>query len=227
MDKKIVAIIPARGGSKGIPRKNIKDLAGKPMIAYIIESVKKVPDIERVIITTEDDEIAQVAKKYGAEVPFKRPTELAEDEVATLPVLQHALEYLEKEEKYVPDYVLLVYPTSPLLSSKRIQEAVDICKKRNSDSVVSGIYDKGHYWIEVEGGWERVYPKKLENRQWSKPLFKENGAIYLSKSEVLKKQLVADKADILIMNADENVDVDHIEDFEKVQKILESKNVKA
>ena len=117
MDKKIIAIIPARGGSKGIPRKNIKDLAGKPMISYIIESVKNIPDIERVIVTTEDDEIAEVAKKYGAEVPFKRPAELAEDEVATLPVLQHALEYLEKEEKYIPDYVLLVYPTSPLLSS--------------------------------------------------------------------------------------------------------------
>ncbi len=222
MDKKIIAIIPARGGSKGIPRKNVKDLAGKPMIAYIIESVKQARGIDRVIVSTEDDEIAMISKEYGAEVPFIRPKELAEDEVATLPVLQHALEWLETNENYVPDYVLLVYPTSPLLKSIRIQEAIDMCLKKNSDSVVSVHYDKGQYLTEVEGGWARLYPVKIANRQWMKPLAKINGAIFITRAEILKRQLLADKMDILVMDPEENVDVDHIEDFEKVESILKN-----
>lgn len=222
MDKKIIAIIPARGGSKGIPRKNVKDLAGKPMISYIIESVKKTEGIDRVIVSTEDEEIARVSKEYGAEVPFIRPSELAEDEIATLPVLQHALEWLEKNENYIPDYVLLVYPTSPLLKTERIREAIDLCLKLNSDSVVSVHYDKGQYLVEVEGGWSRLYPTKIANRQWMKPLAKINGAIFLTRAEILKRQPVADKIDILVMDKEENIDVDHIEDFEKVELILKN-----
>jgi len=186
MDKKIVAIIPARGGSKVIPRKNVKDLAGKPMIAYIIESALKVKGLDRVIVSTEDKEIAEVAKKYGASVPFIRPAELAGDDVLTLPVLLHAIEYLDKEENYKPDYVLLIYPTSPLLNYQRMQEAIDLALVRNSDSVVSGYLDRKHYWQEVEGGWARFYPIKLTDRQHTNPLFKENGAIYLTKTEILK-----------------------------------------
>ncbi len=223
MIKKIMAVIPARGGSKGVPRKNIKDLAGKPMIAYIIESALKVKGLDRVIVSTEDAEIAAVAKKYGAEVPFIRPKELAEDNVLTLPVLQHAVEYLNKEENYQPDYVLLIYPTSPLLSSPRIQEAVDLALARNSDSVMSGYLDRKHYWQEVEGGWVRLYPTKLADRQHTEPLFKENGAIYLTKTEILKKQIVADKADIVIMDPEENIDVDELADFEKVEQIIRNK----
>lgn len=222
MKKKIVAIIPARGGSKGIPRKNIKDLAGKPMIAYIIETVKKVKDIDRIIVSTEDEEIAVVVKKCGAEVPFLRPVELSGDNVATLPVLQHAVKYLLENENYQPDYVLLVYPTSPLLSSTRIQEAIDLCLNNDSDSVISGTYDKGHYWVETKDGWKRIYPTQLENRQLSKPLFKENGAIYLTRLSILDKQLVADVSDILIMDNGENIDVDEIEDFMKVKSILKN-----
>ncbi len=219
-NKKIAVVIPARGGSKGIPRKNIKLLAGKPMIAYIIESAKKVKGIDRVIVSTEDKEIAEVAKKYGAEVPFIRPMELATDEVATLPVLQHAIKELKSKEGYIPDYVLLVYPTSPLLKSERIQQAVNMALEHDADSVVSGTYDKGHYWVEVEGGYERLYPRKLENRQLTKPLFKENGAIYLTRTNILMRQVVADKILPLFMNSDENVDVDDMADFNRVEGIL-------
>ena len=224
MNKKIIAIIPARGGSKGIPRKNIKDLAGKPMIAYIIESVKKVQGVDRVIVSTEDEEIYRVAKKYGAEAPFMRPIELAQDEVATLPVLRHAVKYLLENENYSPDYVLLVYPTSPLLKAERIQEIIDLGLEKNSDSVISGTYDKGHYWIESDGGWERLYPTELRNRQLAKSLFKENGAIYLIRTSILEKQLVADKTDIFVMDLEENIDVDTMEDFKRVEIILQKNN---
>ncbi len=223
MSKKIVVIIPARGGSKGIPRKNIKDLAGKPMIAYIIETAKSVKRLDRVIVTTEDEEIAAVARQCGAEVPFLRPSDLAEDHVATLPVLQHAIQYLKEKEQYEPDYVLLVYPTSPLLTASRIEEAIDIALARDSDSVVSGCYDYGQYFVEIEGGYERLYPKKIANRQYMKPLFKLNGAIFLIRTQVLKRQNVADKTDVLVMDPYENVDVDEPEDFEKARQILEKK----
>lgn len=218
--KKIIAIIPARGGSKGVPRKNIKLLAGHPMIGYIIASVKKVKGIDRVIVSTEDKEIAEVAKKCGAEVPFIRPMELATDEVATLPVLQHAVKELKRKEGYDPDYVLLVYPTSPLLKTERIQQAVDMALANDADSVVSGTYDKGHFWVEVEGGYERLYPRKLENRQMTKPLFKENGAIYLTRASILMRQVVADRMLPFIMDNDENIDIDYLEDFNRAEAAL-------
>ncbi|MBI2989708.1 MAG: acylneuraminate cytidylyltransferase family protein [Candidatus Magasanikbacteria bacterium] len=222
MKKTIIAIIPARAGSKGIPGKNIKELAGKPMIGYIIETVRSLSLLDRVMVSTEDEGIAAVARQYGAEVPFLRPKELAEDHVATLPVLQHAVEYLEREERYIPDYVLLVYPTSPLLSPRRIEEAVNMALSRDSDSVVSGFFDYGQYWTKVEGGYERLYPKVLTNRQEMTPLFKLNGAIFLTKTSILKKQVVADKIDVLPMEQGENVDVDEPADFEAVRKILEA-----
>jgi len=220
MNKKIIAIIPAKSVSKRIPKKNIKNLAGKPMIAYIIETALKVKLLDRVIVSTESKEIASIAKKYGAEVPFLRPKKLTRDEVPVLSVLQHVLKELEKRENYIPDYVLLLYPTSPLLKSERIEQAINIALEKNSDSVISGTYDKGHYWIEVEGGYQRFYPLKQVNSQSQTPLFKENGAIYLTKTEILKRQYVADKTDILIMEEDENIDVDYPEDFKRVEEII-------
>jgi N-acylneuraminate cytidylyltransferase/CMP-N,N'-diacetyllegionaminic acid synthase len=221
--KKIIAIIPAKGVSKRIPNKNIKDLAGQPMIAYIIKAALKSKYLDRIIVSTESEKIAKVAKKYGAEVPFKRPKELTLDHVPTLDVLRHALKELAKKENYVPEYVMLLYTTSPLLKTFRIDQAIEMAIERDSDSVFSGTYDKKHYWREVEGGYERLYPLKQVVSQLQIPLVKENGAIYLSKTEILKKQYVADKADALIMDEEENIDVDYPEDFAKVEKILSGK----
>lgn len=219
--KKVCAIIPAKAISKRLPGKNLKDLAGKPMLAYILESAKAAAGIDRVIVTTESEEIKKVAEQYGAEVPFLRPVELTEDTVTSQQVLVHALEELEKQE-YRPDYVLLLYPTSPLLKKERIEEAIRLALENNSDSVVSGTYDKGHYWIVDHDRWVRLFPKVLVNSQDQPPLFKENGAIYLTKTAILAKQLVADRANVVIMEQDENIDVDYPEDFAAVEKILRS-----
>jgi len=167
--------------------------------------------------------VAEVAKKYGAEVPFRRPAELTQDDVTTREVLQYEVDQLLRIQNYIPDYVLLLYPTSPLLKKERIQEAINIALERDSDSVFSGSYDNGHYWIEVEGGWVRLYPQKQVNSQFQVPLVVENGAIYLTKTNFLKKQYVADKADVVIMGLEENIDVDYPEDFEKVRLILAEK----
>ena len=199
-------------------------LHGHPTLAYTIAPALESGVFDSVIVSTDSEEVKKVAEQYGAEVPFIRPAALTEDQVTTREVLQHALDELEKNEGYVPDYVLLLFPTSPLLKREKIEEAIEIAIRKDSDSVVSGSLDKGHHWREVEGGWVRLYPEKQVNSQWQVPLFVENGAIYLSKSKFIKKQYVADKADIVLMERDETIDVDYPEEFAKVERLLREKN---
>ncbi len=220
---RVLTVIPARRGSKGLPLKNLRMLCGKPMMAYIIEAARQVQGIDRVMMSTEDPEIAEVARRYGAETPFLRPAHLSEDHVPTLPILQHAIDYCAREEQYHPDYVLLVYPTSPLLKPERLQQAIDLAQSTNANSVISGTYVGGHYWQRQSTGWRRLYPtaQTLGNRQQNVPLFKENGAIYLNRTEVLREQIVAEPAEILLMDPDENIDVDALEDFQRVERRMQ------
>lgn len=129
-----LAIIPARGGSKLIPKKNIVDLGGKPLISYCINATKGSKYVDRIIVTTDDDEIADISKKYGAEVPFKRPSELAQDNTPSIPVIEHAIRWLEENEKYKPDYVLLVEPTTPFIKSEQIDKAIEKLIEKKADS---------------------------------------------------------------------------------------------
>lgn len=122
----VLTIIPARGGSKGIPRKNIRDFAGYPLIAYSIAAAHQAQTVTRTIVSTDDVEIAEVAKKYGAEVPFIRPGELAQDQTTDLPVFQHALSWLSEHENYQPEVVVHLRPTSPIRPKNCIDEAVRI-----------------------------------------------------------------------------------------------------
>lgn len=221
----VLVVIPAKARSTRIPGKNLKDLCGKPMMAYIIETAKGAKGVDRVVVTTESEEIKKVAQQYGAEVPFLRPPELTSDTATSQEVLVHALNALKAQEGYEPEYVLLLYPTSPLLSRERVEQAIALAIERNADSVVSGHYDKGHYWTEDSGAWKRLYPIQLVNSQYQQPLFKENGAIYLTRTSILReqKQLLADRAHVLLMEPDENVDVDYPEDFTRVEKVLREK----
>ncbi|WP_250868560.1 cytidylyltransferase domain-containing protein [Methanococcoides seepicolus] len=223
---KTIAIIPARGGSKGIPRKNIKELCGKPLIGHIIETALNVKEIDRVIVSTEDAEIAEVAQKFGAEVPFIRPEELARDETPTLPVLQHTIKYLEENENYNPDIVVLLYTTSPLLNHERIFEGIKLLKEGNFDSVLSVVEDRGHYWIEKESNYERLYPIQLKNRQLTKSLFKENGAIYICKRDLLMEEntIVGENVGFLVMEERESVDIDEPLDFEITEILMKKYN---
>jgi N-acylneuraminate cytidylyltransferase len=120
----ILALIPARGGSKGLPRKNVMPLAGKPLIAYTIATALESATITRTIVSTDDDEIADAARGHGAEVPFMRPPQLAADESLDLEVFQHALAWLSREESYQPDLVVHLRPTNPIRRTERIDEAV-------------------------------------------------------------------------------------------------------
>lgn len=225
---KILGIIPARGGSKSIPRKNIKDLAGKPLIAWTIETAKTARVLDRVVLTTDDEEIADAGRQYGAEVPFLRPKELAEDTTPTLPVLQHAVLWLKDNENYFPDAVMLLQPTSPLRQPFHIQEAIKFFNDSGADSLVSVVETPGHfspYWAVVEdaSGWAKLFTgdpirKRIPRRQaFPQKTYAHNGAIYLFKTELLfhptEPSLYGDKVKLYPMDSKFSVNIDHPEDW--------------
>lgn len=153
--REILAIIPARGGSKSIPRKNIKLLGSKPLITYSIEAGLMAKKVGRVVVSTDDEEIANVARKFGAEVPFMRPKKLGEDNIPDLPVFQHTLKWLKEHENYVPDIVVQLRPTSPFRPPRLIDETIDILLKNDLADSVRGVIVSGQnpykMWNIVKG----------------------------------------------------------------------------
>ncbi|MBE0696151.1 MAG: acylneuraminate cytidylyltransferase family protein, partial [Anaerolineaceae bacterium] len=140
---KVLAVIPARGGSKGIPHKNIRSFAGHPLIAYSIEAALRSSMVNRVIVSTDDEEIAEVARQYGAEVPFLRPAEIAQDQTLDLPVFKHALAWLAEKENYSPDLVVQLRPTSPVRPPGLVDEAVLLLLNNPQADSVRGIVPAG------------------------------------------------------------------------------------
>ena len=132
-----LGVIPARGASKSIPRKNLALLCGRPLITYAFQAAKDSRFLHRVVLSTDDEDIAELGQRHGIEVPFLRPAELARDDTPTLPVIQHAVRFLEKAENYRPDYVAILQPTSPLRRGCHIDEALQLLAQGGADSVVS------------------------------------------------------------------------------------------
>lgn len=143
MVAEVLALIPARGGSKGIPRKNIRPFAGHPLIAYSIAAARQAKTVTRVILTTDDEEIAAVGRQYGAETPFLRPAELAEDATLDLPVFQHALTWLAEHENYRPELVIQLRPTSPVRPVGLVDEAVRLLQAHPEADSVRGVVPAG------------------------------------------------------------------------------------
>lgn len=152
----VLAIIPARGGSKSIPRKNIKPFAGHPLIAYSIAAALQAEKVSRVIVSTDDPEIASVAREYGAEIPFRRPAELAQDSTPDLPVFKHALAWLEEHENYRPDLVVQLRPTTPVRPPNLIDSAIDLMLEHPEADSVRGVVPSGQnpykMWRITEDG---------------------------------------------------------------------------
>lgn len=139
----VLAVIPARGGSKGIPRKNIKLFAGYPLISYSIAAALQSQSVTRVIVSTDDEEIAAVARQFGAETPFIRPPELAQDQTTDLPVFEHALKWLKDNDNYSPDLVIQLRPTSPIRPRQCVDEAVALLQKHPEADSVRGVVPSG------------------------------------------------------------------------------------
>jgi len=153
-----LAVVPARGGSKSIPLKNIRSLGGRPLIEYVLEAIARSGVVDRVCVSTDDERIAAVARSAGAEVPFLRPSELADDRAPTIDVVAHALEWLDRHEQYRPDYVLLVQPTEPFVKPSQIKDALDLLRTRGADSAITVVevprnYHPYHVRMVDQDGW--------------------------------------------------------------------------
>lgn len=227
--RNILALIPARGGSKGIPRKNIRLLCGKPLISYSIVEALKSRYINKVVVSTEDEEIARVSKKYGSEI-IHRPEELATDTADSDDVITHAIKVLG-EGHYTPDVMVLLQPTSPLRNAKEIDTAIDIFLHQDCDSVVS-VSETPHspYWsFTLEKSFLKpLFDEKYfhTRRQDLPPTYIPNGAIYVSTPEkfVENKGFYGKKIIPLIMSSLTSIDIDTEFDFLMAETILNHRN---
>lgn len=226
--KTILAIIPARGGSKGIPRKNIKLLAGKPLIAWTIEAAKKSKYIDRLILSSEDEEIIQVAKEWGCEVPFKRPEEFAQDDTPGIKPVIHAINTLP--EKY--DYLCLLQPTSPLRKIEHIDGCIDKCVINDADSCISVTeVDKHPYWMYKINKDERLEPLfhevQLTRRQDAEKVYSINGAIYFAKTDFIlsEKSFTGHNTCAYLMDKNSSLDIDDVSDFQYAVYLLKREKI--
>ena len=230
--KKILAIIPARGGSKRLPRKNVLSLGGKPLIAWSIEAGIQSDYIDKVVVSTEDDEIAAVARKYGAEVPFMRSVDLATDEAASIDVVLEVISRLENDNKYY-DLVVLLQPTSPLRLAEDIDNAVEQLERRNDSAVVSLCKaEHSPLWtntLSEDGSMSGFISEDLMNSR-SQDLvdyYRLNGAIYVLSIEVLRSMekpsfFPKEKISAYVMPQERSVDIDSKMDFMQAQLVLET-----
>lgn len=209
--KKILAIIPARGGSKGIPRKNIVEVGGKPLIAWTIEAAKNSTYIDKLILSSDDDEIMKVAEEWGCEVPFKRPLELSQDDTPGIEPVLHAVREVEGF-----DYLVLLQPTSPLRSTEDIDQCIQMCIEGQAESCVSIVEtDKSPYWMYTLDQEDTL--KKLINdenqyyqRQKAPKVFALNGAIYVADiNRVLQSRSLVDHRTLgYVMPKERSIDID-------------------
>ncbi|NLG87406.1 MAG: UDP-2,4-diacetamido-2,4,6-trideoxy-beta-L-altropyranose hydrolase [Firmicutes bacterium] len=210
MDTDVLIIIPARGGSKGIPRKNLRILAGHPLIWYVIQTSKKASC--HIVVTTEDEEIAEVAETYGAQV-IARPKALAEDDIPLDPVILHAWAQSERKWQTIFNWVITIQPTSPLISTKTIKDALAYAQTKNLDSCLAVSDARALYW---GGSTSAPYPHFQErlNRQWLPAFWKETGGIVISNRKLLLQgQRIGGKTGLYPIPNQESIDIDSYDDL--------------
>lgn len=230
--KQVLAVILARGGSKALPGKNIATMAGKPLIAWTIEAALDSESVTRTIVSTDDGDIAETAKLYGAEVPFLRPPDLAEDGTpAALPVLQ-AVSGLDEKESYRPDLVVTLQPTSPLRGADDIDAAVALLIERGAEAVVSVAAVQQHpLWMKTidARGWVHDFvgqAKPVGARQELPPVYAPNGAIYIAPRNVLLSTGGWDtqRTAAYIMPFVRSIDINTAQDFAIAELFLRNLN---
>ena len=218
----VLGLIPARGGSKGIPRKNIRELAGIPLIAHSIQAARDATAIDSVVVSTDDKEIAEVAESHGARVPFMRPSELATDEAPTAPVITHALKTLHDAGEAYDAFVLL-QPTSPLRTATHIDEAYSLYEESNTDSVISVYPTYDTRWERTPKGAKKLnYTDAAKRRQDRDPEYVINGAIYVTDVEqfLQTEETITGTTKMYEMTERESVDIDTPFDLWLAEQIL-------
>lgn len=232
----ILALIPARGGSKGIPRKNIRSFAGFPLIAWSIAAGLQSRSISRVIVSTDDEDIATIAREYGAEVPFMRPRELAQDRTADLPVFEHALKWLEEFESYKPSVVVQLRPTSPIRPADCVDSAVRILVEHENADSVRGVVPAGQnpYKMWRFNGYDRPMNPLLTvdgiaepynaPRQILPPAYWQTGHIDAIRTSTItrKHSLTGNVVYPLVIDPRYTVDIDTLADWQKYEALVYS-----
>jgi len=232
----VLGVVTARAGSKGIPGKNTRPLAGKPLIAHTIDAARDSGAFDRLILSTDDETAAAVARARGCEVPFTRPATLAADDTPHLPVMQHALGWLRDHDRYTPDLVMILLPTSPLRQPRHIREAIALAEETSADSVVSVDELPAHYnpmrVVTIDaGGWARLFVggapvKRRPGRRQDMPkAWVLNGAIYLFRTALLfdpiEPSLYGDKVAAYVMTPPYGLNIDDPEDWDAAERALQ------
>ena len=226
---RILGLIPARGGSKGIPGKNIKPLAGKPLVAYTFDSVQESKYLTQTVVSTDDKEIAETCKSVGLEVPFMRPDDLAADKSPTLPVIKHALEFFAAQGQTF-DAVCLLQVTSPFRESGLIDKAIEKFIETGADALVSVLavpHEYNPHWVfePTENGFLKIATGEDEiitRRQALPQAFIRDGAIYITKTEVILNQnsLYGKTLSYIENKSDIHVNLDTMDDWAKAEQLL-------
>ncbi|PKF62897.1 acylneuraminate cytidylyltransferase family protein [Psychromonas sp. psych-6C06] len=225
----MLAIIPARGGSKGLPNKNIKLLNGKPLIAYTIEAALACSSITSVLVSTDDQAIYDVAINYGAQETFLRPQELATDTAMAIDNYIYTIERINREQNANIKEFVVLQPTSPLRNSEDIEQAIALFKKKQADSVISYCQEhhpiSWHKYLNESGQLEDILPNNIDNRQALQPSYFPNGAIYVfSYKLIASRKYYSEKSYPFIMPRTRSVDIDSIDDFNYAAFLLEKLN---
>jgi len=234
MAASVVGVITARAGSKGIPGKNTKPLAGKPLIAYTIDAARESRVFDRLILSSDDDRAAAIARASGCEVPFTRPAELSADDTPHLPVMVHAAAWLRDHDGYVADWTMILMPTSPLRRAADIVEAVELASRLEPDSVVSVDPMPPHFHpmraVTVDGeGWARLFvggravKDRPVRRQDLAPAWVLNGAIYLFRTSLLfadEPTLYGNRVAAYVMPPPFGHNIDEPADWDTAERVL-------
>ena len=232
-DKRILGFIPARGGSKGLSGKNVLPLLGKPLIAWTIEQAQESRYIDQVLVSTDSEEIAEISKNYGAEVPFMRPKELATDNAKVMDVLAHTLNWLEMD-KNLYDVIILLQPTSPLRSKEDIDSAIEMLFSKQARSIVSVCETEHHpHWsnaLPPDGCMKDFITNenRNKNRQELPNFYRLNGAIYLAFSYYVKAHgsFLGNGTYAYIMPRERSIDIDNEVDFRFAEFLMQMKVLK-
>jgi len=222
--KSVLAVITARGGSKGLPRKNILPLGGKPLLAWSIEAAKRAPSIDRLVLSSEDAEIIETARRWGCEVPYVRPAELAGDEVTSMQVLTHLLGVLP--ERY--DYLVLLQPTSPLRTADDIERALATCHAAGTPACMSVCEpDKSPYWMYRLDEAGRLVPllpmaQRPPRRQQLPKTYVANGALFIARCDWLLEtgDFLGPETVAYVMPPERSIDVDKLQDLRLIEMLL-------
>lgn len=221
----MIAIIPARGGSKGLPGKNIRLLEGRPLIAHSIACAMQAKCIDRIIVSTDDEKIADVSRQFGAEIPFMRPAELATDTACAVDNYIYTIDRLSREcGKNIDEFVVLL-PTAPLRISEDIDGAVKIFKDKSADSVISYTPEthpiRWNKYLDSNGAFENIFDDNLSNRQDLRRSYYPNGAVYVFRTSLIKmRKYYSDKSYAYVMPRSRSVDIDTLEDFEFAEYLM-------